>query len=47
MSQTYCSRPGVGNLASVLGPLVIMAVLVGERPVEDIANISHRVDADG
>lgn len=45
--QTYCSRPWVGNLAIVLCPLVIMAMFVGKRSIEDIADISHRVHADG
>lgn len=41
MTATYCSRPWVGNLASVLCPLVIMAMFVGKRSIEDIAYVSH------
>lgn len=46
MTGTYCSRPWVGDLPSVLSPLVIMTMFVGEGSVEDVADISHRVDAD-
>lgn len=41
MTETYRSGPWVGNLASVLCPLVIMAVFVGKRSIEYIADISH------
>lgn len=43
--KTYCSRPWVGNLASVLGPLVVVAVFVGKRSVEDVADVGHGVHA--
>lgn len=46
MTETYCPRPWVGNLASVLCPLVIMAMFVGKWSIEDIADISHGVHAD-
>lgn len=39
--KTYRSRPWVGNLASVLGPLVVMAMFVGKGSVEDITDIGH------
>lgn len=45
--KTYCSGPWVGNLAHVLGPLIIVPVFVGKRSVEDIADVGHGVDADG
>lgn len=40
-NKTYCSRPRIGNLASVLCPLIVMSMLMGERPIEDIADVSH------
>ncbi len=46
MTETYSSRPGVGNLASVLRPLVIMSMFVGKWSIEDIADVSHRVHTD-
>lgn len=46
VTETYRSRPWVGNLASVLCPLIIMAMFVGKRSVEYVADISHRVNTD-
>lgn len=46
MTITYCSRPWVRNLASVFCPLVIMAMFVGKRSIEYIADISHGVHTD-
>lgn len=43
--ETYCSRARVGDLASVLGPLVVVAVFVGKRSVEDVADVGHGVHA--
>lgn len=40
-TDAHRSRPWVGNLASVLCPLVIMAMFVGKRSIEDVADISH------
>lgn len=46
ISETYCSRSGVGDLAGVLCPLVIVTVFVGKGAVENIADVRHRVHAD-
>lgn len=46
VKETYCSRPRVGNFPSVLCPLVVVAVFVGKRSIEDITDISHRVHTD-
>lgn len=47
VTETYRPGPRVGNLAGVLCPLVVMPVFVGKRPIEDIADVGHRVHADG
>lgn len=41
------SRPWVGDFASVLCPLVVVTMFMRKRSVEDVADIGHRVDADG
>ena len=46
MSETYGPGSWVGDLARVLGPLVVVSVFVGERSVEHVAYVGHGVHAD-
>lgn len=47
MRGMYRSRTRVGNFASVFGPLVVMTMFMGKGSVEDVADVGHRVHADG
>lgn len=41
------SRTWVGDFSGVFCPLVVVAVFMGEGSVEDVADVGHRVHADG
>lgn len=43
----YRSRTWIWNFPGVFRPLVVMAVFVGKRSIEDVPDIGHRVHAHG
>lgn len=47
VGKAYCAWAGVGDLPGVGHPLVSGTFLVGKGSIEDHANVSHGVDANG
>lgn len=47
MRGKYRSWTRVRNFASVFCPLVVMTMFMGKGSVEDVADVGHRVHADG